>query len=67
MGPLSKLFKTPPPAPLPEIPAAPPPVEMPDPANLLEQQRARRAVAQRRRGGRAATRLTGSPGLETLG
>ncbi len=64
---MTSLFSTPKPAPLPVIPPTPPPVEMPDPANLLEQQRSRRAVAQRRRGGRASTRLTGSPGLETLG
>jgi len=60
----SILAPKPPKTTLPPIPETPEPVAMPDPGDVLLRQKKRKA-ANKRRGGRAATVLTGGSG--TLG
>ena len=60
----SLLAPKPPTTPLPPIPETPEPVAMPDPGDVLLRQKKRKA-ANKRRGGRMATVLTG--GSDTIG
>lgn len=62
----SLLMPNPPKAQLAPIPETPKPAVMPDPDDQLEQLRRRRTAAQRARGGRSGTQLSGG-GTETLG